>query len=251
MKKLLIGCFILFSFYANAQDGTRSTTSKSTVPEGEIMLIPFEPKMYMSEIDKKVNEQTKWPFEKIRENFRHQLDIQLKSKFQGTGTVVSFYSDSAKMWKDLEYIYKSTSVTYVPLSNPTSTQKKSGIKNGQVEVDVNEEKKFMNTKVNNNELLSYLNQKYKTRYFVFVNELDIKNDINSYDGASDSFQREIAVHYTILDNTGKLISAGISSAHISSGMTEPKKIVSLCFSNLTKELYTKFTEVVKPTSPKK
>lgn len=251
---LLPVAYCLFPLFLKAQEGTR-TSSKDTATGGKIMLIPFEPKLYMSEVDAKINQQTKWNFEQIRENFRHQLDAQLKLKLQSTARVVSFYSDSAKMSKDLIYIYNATSLSYDPIDKPTAaiapSQTQSGIKNGQIEVELNMDKKFMNTKLSNADALTYLSKKYKTDYFVFVNELDIKNDPDSYSIATDSYQREVAVHYSILDKTGKTIAAGISSARFSSKINEPKKIVSLSFSPIATFIATKFSVLVKVPVQKK
>lgn len=245
---VLTFAFCLSIFCLEAQEGTR-TAGKTTEAGGKILLVPFEPILYMSEVDMKINQQTKWDFGRIRENFRHQLDNQLKLKLQSTARVVSFYSDSAKMSKDLIYIYNSTNVSYDLVDKPTSAvaapiEKQSGIKNGQIAVDMNMDKKFMNTKLLNPEVLPYLTKKYKTDYFVFVNELDIKKDPDSYDISTDAYQCEVVVHYSILDGTGKTITAGISSSRFSSKITEPKKIVSLTFSPIATYIATKFSGVV-------
>lgn len=250
-KHILLFSSLFLCAFLSAQEGTRTNTTTTTpaVTSGKIMIVPFEPKLYMSDIDQKVNQQTKWDFETIRENFRHQLDAQLKLKFQSVAPVISFYSDSAKMSKDLEFTYKSTNISYDLVEKPTdanSTNKKqSGIKNGQITVEMNNDKKFMNTKITNNELMPYLNKKYYADYFVFINELDIKNDMSSYDITQDLYQREITVHYSILDKTGKTITAGIATSHLSSKENNPKKIISQCFSPIATYISAKFTAVIK------
>lgn len=242
--------FIFFSAISIAQEGTRNSDAAGKTISGKVCLIPFEPKLYMSEIDQKINQQTKWEWETIRENFRHQLDMQLIQKLQGKSTVVSFYADSAKMSKDLEYTYKSTSLSYDPVGKPTEakavTKKISGISNGQITVEQNSDKKFMNTKLTNTEVLSYLNKKYASEYFIFINELDIKNDMNSYDIASDTYLRQVVVHYSILDKTGKTMAAGISTSSFSSKENAPKKIVAQCFSPIAADIAGKFISLVNP-----
>ncbi len=251
MRRFLIFATIFFSLIAKAQEGTRNIDKKSSEATGKIMLIPFEPKLYMSEIDMKINQVTKWTFEQIRENFRHQLDAQLKLKLQSTEPVLSFYSDSAKMSKDLEFIYKSTNLTYELVDNKKAAKNqsvnKSGIKNGQIVVEVNDDKKFMNTKITNNEVLPYLSKKYKADYFVFVNELDITKDLTSYDNISDTYQRDIVVHYTILDKSGKSISAGIFTSRFSSTINDPKKIVSLYFAPVATAIADKLVAILHPS----
>ncbi len=103
----------------------------------------------------------------------------------------------------------------------------------------------MNIKISDEKLLGYLNNKYKTDYFVFVNQLDIKNDENTYDLTTNLYQREVTVHYSIIDKTGKNISAGISTAHFSSKENEPKKIVSQSFSPISTYIASQLTSVIK------
>lgn len=239
-KNILVIIFAFQCSFSFAQQGTRNAEPTNDGINGKIMLIPFEPKLYMSEIDQKINQQTKWNFNQIRENFRHQLDAQLKLNLQSILPVVTFYSDSAKMSKDLEYIYRSTNLSYDIVGKPTAettpATSTGGIKNGQLAVEVNEDKKFMNTKLSNSELLDYLNKKYKTEFFVFVNELDITNDMNSYNLSTDTYQRVIQVHYSILDKSGKIISAGLTTSGFSSKENNPKKIVSLGFTPIARSV---------------
>lgn len=218
------------------------------------MIVPFEPKLYMSEIDKKVNEQTKWNFNQIRENFRHQLDAQLQLKLKSYSSVVSFYSDSTKMATDLKYIYSSTRLSFEPVDKPGSggvATKEQGIKDGQLAVEMSTENKFTNIILNDPQALTYLSTKYKTEYFIFINQLDIKNDINTYNITTDTYQRKVDVHYTILDKTGKLITAGIASSGFSSKENNPKKIVAQSFSPAATYIATKFISIVKPPAQKK
>lgn len=255
IRQFLLLFNLCISLLAIAQDGTRNTANTSTTHSaGKIMIVPFEPKLYLSEIDKKINDQTKWNFNQIRENFRHQLDKQLQLKLKSYGPVVSFYSDSAKMSKDLEYLYGATRLSFDPLDKPSSinslpAKPTSGIKDGQVAVEMSSEKKFTNLLLTDKEALLYLNKKYQADYFVFVNQLDIKNDKDSYDITTDTYQRRLDVHFTILDKQGKLITSGIASSAFSSKENNPKKIVNTAFSPAATYIATKFMAVIRPATP--
>lgn len=253
MRFLLLSFSFLLSILSYAQEGVRTASKKEIA--GKIMVIPFEPKLYMSEIDQKVNQETKWNFDQIREYFRHQLDNQLKLKLQSIESpVVTYYIDSAKTSKDLEYIYKSTTIAFDPMAAPTAptaeVKKQSGIKNGQLVVEMGGDKKFTNTKFNNKELIPFLNKKYKSDYFVFINELDFRTVMDSYDLASDTYLRETTVHYTIVDSTSKLIAAGAASYRFSSKTNEPKKIVAATFSPIAAYIASKLEAVMKPKETK-
>ncbi len=251
---------ILYTSCLFAQEGTRNTNTNNTTSDlsGKIMIVPFEPKLYLSEVDMKVNQQTNWNFGQIRENFRHQLDAQLKLKLQSVAPVFSYYTDSAKTWKDLMYTYKSTNLSSDLVSKPTDAsvvnKKESGIKNGEVHVEVSNDKKFMNTKITDKEALPYLTNKYKSEYFVFVNELDIIDIPNSYNLSTDSYNREVSIHYSIIDKTGKTLSAGLLSSQFSSKENNPKKIVSTCFAPIASYITDKLSAIINPkpsTPPKK
>ena len=233
------------------QDGTRNTNvpiNKDSI--GKIMIIPFEPKMLMSEIDRDIYMETKWNSNQIHEYFRHQLNAQLKIKFNKIAPTVSFYADSIKMAKDLNYIYQSTTLSYdlVDKSKKSSatTENKNGIKNGQLTVEIDTDEKFMNKKIIDPKLINYLNNKYKTNYFIFINELDIKNDAESYDLATDSYSRIITVHYSIIDRYSKTIKAGIINSTFSSKINNPKKISAQNFSEIATKLSTLFIESFNP-----
>lgn len=250
MKKYIV--FILLNtvvWLSFAQEGTRNTQTATPVIEGKIIIVPFEPKLYMSEIDGKVNQQTNWKFDKIREHFRQQLNNQLKSKLQNLLPVVSFYSDSAKMAKDLMYVYKSSTLTYDLVSEQhvkSTPDKQTPIKNGQLAVEISTDKKFMNTKITDPDMLDYIHKKYKVNYFLFINQLDIVNNPDSYDMVTDSYQRDVTMHYTVIDKFGKNILAGTSVSHFSSKENEPKKIVGLSFTPIASDVTTKLTKILKP-----
>jgi hypothetical protein len=100
------------------------------------------------------------------------------------------------------------------------------------------------------EVLTYLNKKYKVEYFVFINELDITTIMDSYDMASDTYQRQVAVHYSIIDKTGKTISAGLATSTFSSKENNPKKIVSSTFTPIASFIASKLAVIINPPKEK-
>jgi hypothetical protein len=247
---ILIGLPLCIS----AQEGVRNPAAKKEL-SGKIMVVPFEPQMYMGDIGERIYIESKWNFKQLSEYFRHQLDNQLKLKLQSISSpVVSFYSDSARTCKDLEYIYKSTSLTFDPVDKPVAptavAKKENNIKNGQLAVEISSDKKFTNTKFTTNELIPFLTKKYKSEYFVFINELDIKTVLESYDLATDSYQREVTVHYTIVDDMSKLIHAGATTYRFSSKTNDPKKIAAQTFSPIAAYIAAKLDAVINPKPAK-
>jgi hypothetical protein len=252
-KSLLFLLCLLISITSFSQEGVRNNVKKEIT--GKIMLVPFEPKMYMGDIGEKIYIESKMSFKQLSEYFRHQLDNQLKLKLQSIESpVVSFYTDSAKTSKDLEYIYKSTTIAFDVVDKPTAptteAKKQAGIKNGQLAVEASSDKKFTTTKFSNNEVMPYLASKYKSKYFVFINELDLRTVMESYDLATDTYLRETTVHYTIVDDQSKLITAGAATYRFSSKLNDPKKIASQTFAPIASFIAARLDAVIHPKQPK-
>ena len=178
--------------------------------------------------------------------------MEIKSKFKSS---YSLLNDSTANAKDMTRIYQSIGYSYDPippenasradLNKPKAPESKPKIVNGQLAVESGTGNKFMNTKVKP-ELLAYLHKKYNSTIFVFINELDIKNDPESYDANTDSYQREITVHYSIMDVTGNFISYGISKAGFSSKVNDPDKIIKNDFSAASKIICDKLVKTLTP-----
>jgi hypothetical protein len=247
---------LMVAFAGKAQEGVRNTNESKKGSTARILLCPFEPKMYRSEIDMKINVETNWTAAQINEYFRRQLDQQLRLKLQDQVLpVLSFYSDSAKMAKDLSYIYKTTSISFDNVSKPgeptaAASKRDPGIHNGQLEVALSTDRKFSNLRLSAAELVPYLSKKYSSDYFVFVNELDILTLPESYDLATDSYQREVTVHYTVIDKNSKLLLAGTASSRFSSKENNPKKIINTAFSPIARTIATKLAAVLNPPKDK-
>ena len=253
----------------SAQSSTRSQSgndltveeNKKIAAQHKVMVIPFEPKMFMSEISKNINKETNMSFDQIRNTFRSGLEFDLLMDVKSTFRTVSLLADSANTRKDVDYIYGSIGYSYdvIPVENPTKADikkneeknaKKQGIKNGEVVVKINEDHRFMNAKISNRELLSYLNKKYETDIFIFVNQLDIKNSVaEGFDINSNGFEREVTIHYTIFDLTGKQLNAGTTTSRFSSQVNDPKKIIMDHVSVATRGISKRLVNNLMPPKP--
>lgn len=229
--RLLLPALMAWATLSFSQNTTIDKSKGSPAPDRlyKVMIIPFEPKMYMSEVDKAFNEESKMNFSQIRNTFRKGMDMALWAEFKKNESTFTFFSDSAKYVKDLHFIYESIGYTFDPVNNPyagVGEKNASGskIKDGQVVVEVSYDAKFMNTKVNNPELLPYLNKKYGSELFVFINQVDIKRVEATYDPITDTYSREVAIHYTVLNAKGAFVNAGMVKKMFTSTENDPKKI---------------------------
>lgn len=226
-------------------NGSKPNLSNEPAKRGtkhKVLIVPFEPRMYMSQIDHKINAETKWDQKKIKQAIRFGLDEELYKCIKKKQEVISFLDDTAKYKKELFKTYSAIQYKYDKIpdqkkySAPKPEKEKTFVQKGQLMADTDSEGKFMNIKVTDNTLLGAFNAKYKTDVFLFVNQVDITTA--EIPGAlSSTAQRTITVHYTIFTATGKEINSGISSVNFPSTVNHPDKIASSYFSKIAEEIF--------------
>lgn len=269
-RKIFFYCllFVLCGLNARStfsQNSTRLSNDKvKTLPgsssekteERKVLVIPFEPKLYMSEIDQHVNKETKLNFKQIRGAFRSGLDYAVTTEFKKKYKVVSLLNDSSRSTMDQTYVYQSIGYKYEILPDPEKKDEKpvtenTPIQNGQLMVSTNDRKKYMNTKIINPNLLQTLHKKYKTDIFVFINQLDLKNNVDTKTlVASETYERIASVHYSIFDLNGKLLDSGLAAKSFPSTANNPNKIVNSYFTDIAETILQNFVTAITPQPEK-
>ena len=241
-KIVILLSFVLFAFQLQAQDKTigsgNKPTGKEAVSKHKIMIIPFENRMYLSEIDFMINKETKLTAKQIKATMRDGLNEQFYKKLKPKMSVVDLLDDTTKTKKDLADIYQYLSYQYlkVPDQNnykpPVKEKDEKTIKNGQLVVESNSDARFMNAKLINATLVPYLGGKYKTDVYLFINELDIKALNGSPADLNSSATRKIVVHYTVYTLDAKEINSGIAEVNLPTNVNNPTKIINTYFAQL-------------------
>lgn len=247
MKKLL-PCFFIFlvvlSLPSSAQNktiGSKSTDSREAAKVHKVMLIPFEPKLYMSQIDMSVNQETKLTAKEIKYKFRDGINEQLfKALKNDNYNVLDLMEDTAKYKKETESIYQYLTYEFQKVPDqanykaPVKEKEQKKIEKGQINVETNDQNRFMNAKITNPKLVPLLYGKFKTDLFIFINQLDIM--ASDFKGPSDlgtgSGNRKIVVHYTVYSLDAKEINSGIAEQEFENTINNPKKIIDKYFSKI-------------------
>jgi hypothetical protein len=237
-----IFCLLSFVFSLKGQDKTIGSGNKSSgkeaVSKHKIMIIPFENRMYLSEIDFMINKETKLTAKQIKATMRDGLNEQFYKKLKPKMSVVDLLEDTTKTKKDLADIYQYLSYQYlkVPDQNnykpPVKEKDEKTIKNGQLVVESNSDTRFMNAKLKNATLVPYLGAKYKTDLYLFINELDIKALNGSPADLNSSSTRKIVLHYTVYTLDAKEINSGIAEVNLPTNVNNPSKIINTYFAQL-------------------
>ncbi len=236
----LVSC--LFCLSIEAQDKTINSGNKPTAPlantKHKIMLIPFENRMYLSEIDFLINKESKLNAKQIKATMRDGLNEQFYKKLKGKIAVVDLLDDTAKTKADLQNIYQYLAYQYVKVPDqtnykpPVKEKDEKTINNGQLTVESNSDARFMNAKLKNATLVPYLSGKYKTDLFLFFNELDIKA-LNGMPGdLNATASRKIILHYTVYTVDAKEINSGVAEVNLPANVNNPTKIINTYFAQL-------------------
>lgn len=246
MKIKMKHSFIYFLLFCSVGLSAQNTTinpkaRREPAAPHKIMLIPFEPKLYLSEIDHNINIETKLTGKEIRYKFRDGLNDQLYKAFKGVKyNVLDLMEDTVKYKKDIEGIYQYLSYEFqkVPDQNnykpPTKEKEQKKIEKGQLNVESNTDARFMNAKVTNAKVVPLLFGKYKTDVFVFINQLEIKSSTNRGPAelGEGNGNRKIVVHYTVYTHDAKEINSGVAEEEFEVSLNNPKKIIDKHFSKI-------------------
>src|SRR5690606_29408628 len=245
IKTLFLFLFLTVQFFA--QDKTiseKNKTEREIAASHKSMIIPFEPKMYFSEIDRNINAETGLSSKKIKHKFRDGLNEQLYKAFKAAGyNCIDLMEDTMKYKKDIEGIYQYLSYEYQKVPDqenyqaPKKEEKKQQIEKGQLNIETNSDRRFMNAKLTNPKVVPLLTGKYKTDIYIFINQLDLHAS-----GSKDPMQltenvkRKVVVHYTVYTAHAKQINSGIAEENFDVELNNPKKIVDKHFSKIAQTI---------------
>jgi hypothetical protein len=266
----LLVLFLFTSALAFAQASTRSDSASDTLTHGvngkpNVLIVPWSPKMFngSSDVTREIGSNTGENYITIQEAFRKGMCDQMKRSFSLNYNATSLLDDTLKMKVDLMYTYNVTTTEFIPLTaalNPDPAVKKdvkqagtattTGIKNGQVQVEQQEGEKFMNTVILSPNLLPHLRKIYHCEYVVFLNQMDMQNELGSdpfNTTNTTDFKRSASLHWTIFStSTGKRVAMGKNKALFSNTLNTTKKIMDAAFGTVSKAVYEKFVAGITP-----
>jgi hypothetical protein len=223
---------LLFPLLLNAQDSVLEPgEKKDTFNYNRVMVIPFDPQMYFSDCDKEIAETSKKKIKEIHLMFRQGLDYTVNMRVLDRYETHQILKDtSLEAHKDLLSIYQGISYKH---ETPSSVliareekKKKTFINQFQEKLNGGKKKdneeqtetgqktsrykenaddsKYMDAVVHSPEMLQYMGDKYGTDLFVFINQFELKTNFeNCLDRAANIYEREIKVHFSIYDKSGK------------------------------------------------
>lgn len=268
MQKILFFVLVWMSIAttAFAQDDTynkydrEGQLSKDSV-NVKVMVIPTNPELYNSFYDRQMMEINNLSFYTLRDTILMTLSHKVAEVINDTVASAIVPESQSGYKEDMAFIYESITYTYELVPQPkeeVSTlnkwktklskkepkpEKRKGtfMEEGQIVTNAETRPRYTNVKIINPDFLFVLNKRYHAETFVFINqyEMEINNEISQIDIQSDNYPREIRVHYTVIDVTGKEITSGIIIRNSSSFDNKLDYLFNNSFEMIGEEIVTK------------
>lgn len=231
LKVSLLLLFVLTSTIISAQDKTFAIVPRQFhAGEGTIMIVPYENKMFLSDINREVHNRTGLELNEIRRLFREGLSQVISNEAAKASyeTLDILNSGMDEEVEDIENIHQSVGYVYSLLPPPIEEEKqlvkrveklleqdapdqqKRGVEVGEGEILTyyDGKERFMDVQILNPELFSHLNGRHTFDYVLIINELDIKVLRNHDAEMGQMWERMVKVHYNWLDGDGNKLYGG-------------------------------------------
>jgi len=255
--QLFLGFFFLISLsvitspaFAGEED------SLSIIPEQRqlsFLIVPYKPMMHLSDADNDLARYSEMNQQEVRNQLRLGLLKNLNTKLVMEYEVKIPDQDFVESDdRDLELIYNSLAFgedTVFPLkanSKKDSMHWKKKIFKAETPTKKTIDKTYINVDFYDQHLLSDLATKYRSDYFIFLNELDIKtNFADCLDLALKIYQRELKVHYSVFDRTGKQVFGDVAVVNFPSNSNDVDEIIASNFPGISDHIISSVKEVTK------
>lgn len=259
MKKILFASLSFLSLLSFGQHSTlRFTDQPIQLEHRSLLVVPFETKMYLSDINRDLAEQNNLNSEEIINRFIQGIDQSFFYTFNKKCDVTSFYQlEDAESDADLKYIYKTIDLEY-ELASPNQKKKKLSLKqkeeedkykageiaDGQIKTYRDDRERYMKAVISDPKMLDSMHLKFNNEFFLFVTELDIKNDYtDAIAMQSGGYNRMIKLHYTLYHKNGEILTTGISRTTFPSTQNDINEIISNYFPILAANIFNDLFDV--------
>ncbi|MAY83221.1 MAG: hypothetical protein CMP59_03730 [Flavobacteriales bacterium] len=260
MRPLILLICILISQLGLAQHSTlRFFDEPFGLDQQSILVVPFEEKMYLSDVNSEIAKANQLSTAQIISRFSNAMDQSIYYAFKDRCQVTNFRNfDDDSASSDLTYVYQNVDLEYVLVKKEVKTKggiqsltkkfskkdkasdkyDRGGLSDGQVVTKSDERERYMKAVVNDQAMLDSMNQRFGNNFILFLNELDFKNDYTDALAMQRmEYQRELKVHFTLYNKEGELLATGVSRTMVPSTENNINEITSKYFPILAKNIF--------------
>jgi hypothetical protein len=243
--------FAFILFVASAQFAyAAKTDSTSAVERPSVLVIPYMPAMHLSDADPDIAAGSEMDMMEIRSALRRSLIKALNKNFTEVSDVRSFSNEFVKEDnRDLDILYHSLmfgSDTVYPVKNPSLYAVKDTTQKNKTSSKQKRDTKYINVEIADQMLVQDFAKKYKADYLIFLNEIDIKTHFDDcINLAMKIYRRDVKVHYSIFDKSGKQIYGDVAISYFGSNTNDVDEIAKENFPGISNYVLQSFNRVAK------
>ena len=240
-------CILLF-LSVNAGGTGRDSTAQ--YHQQKILIIPYEPRMHISDADMDISEFSDKTPQQVRAIFRmgiaEKLNASLSSTYQTHSLLQDLrpeaIEDMDRIYASIDYSFDTSYAILHPRPDSASTgswNEKKARKKELEQRTLSGKVIYTNVKILDPRLLSSLQSKYGADVFVFMTQSEIKtNAKDCMDFQSGIYQRDIMIHYAVFDYTGKQLYGDVASIKFPSNSNDIGDIMAQNFPVLSEKIKT-------------
>lgn len=244
VQLLFLFLCVIQGLFCKAQDSTIDIIPSDSAIHKKTLIIPFEPDMYMSDMDREIGGVNQLNQPQIVERFRVAFDRVLDNTIQLKHETHSLLHDETSASESqLVEIYSGISFVFTPIKRnekerliskvipkKEAPKKEATIKNGEVYTVRDTIERYMKTVLTDSLLLQRLQEKTNAENFLFINQFELKNSFDDVmQMQNDTYQRELRIHYSVLNSKGKELVGGIAKCKFDNRIVEISRIVAISF----------------------
>ncbi len=244
MSTIRLLLVILFFVFINQRTfAQKDALAKDSLVYHKLLLVPFDPMMYLSDAEQDILEQSEKKAEDYRNYMRKSLDNKIAAEVE---QIIPCYSLlGARTEAALEStgeIYGQCNFDYaepMKLKQTKSIKQNTSSGNSKKTLDskvapqyitVQGDAKYMNATIKNKELFEKLNKQYGADLFLLINQFEIKTNYNNcIDISRHVYKREVIVSYSIYNSKGVQVDGNLAHTYFPSDTSRDSDIAERTF----------------------
>jgi len=222
---------------AIAQAPTAIDSTATTSPASKLMVVPFEDKMFFTDIMRELVQGSGMTPEEVVNDVRNAMVSSIGSALHGQDSTAYLPVDSV-VSGDLASIYEQLTYQFTPVRpSPKSPEKeKQVVHQGQLRTVRDTVERYMSAGIKDASVLGGISASKAVSRFIVLSQMEVRMDLSDPELMAIDPRYIVAVHYTVMDTKGSSLAGGLVSRKFSKGDHNIRQMMSATFPDIAKTI---------------